>query len=223
MPMNKELLPQLEKLVETGERLTQSFQKDRYGIYKSTVPEAQLRRLVTSAHAIIEHITGENSVYKKQILEESPDDVPLPNNESLIQTITGVLLALRDDVDQGLLISLESRLRASIHDDFLEQASALLDSGYHVAAMVLIGGVLENHLQKMAQAGRIQLPEKGGVSQYNDRLYSSNSYDKTVWRRIQSIADLRNEAAHGKGSAIASADVEDAHTFFQRFIAEHPA
>ena len=106
---------------------------------------------------------------------------------------------------------------------FSAQASELLDAGYHVAALVLTGGVLENHLQKMIQARGLGLPKKGSTSKYNDLLYRENAYHQPIWRRIQSISDLRNDAAHGEGLTIASEDAKDAHTFVQRFIADHPA
>ena len=86
--------------------------------------------------------------------------------------------------------------------------------------MVLIGGVLENHLQKMILSHGLILPNNGNISKYND-LLRDNAYVQTVWRRIQSISDLRNVAAHGKGSTLDSHDVKDALAFVQRFIADY--
>ena len=187
-----------------------------------SVPEAELRAFVVSALAAIERIAGKNSQYYENIPQETVlSSLAVVSDVSFIPTVTGVLIALRDAVEQGLLQSLESRLRANIHDDFLEQASELLDADYHVAALVLIGGVLENHLEKMIQAGGLVLPKRGSISKYND-LLRDNAYDQPKWRRIQSISDLRNEAAHGKGSNIKADDSKDAHTFVQRFIADHP-
>ncbi len=220
--MKKDVLPHLDTLIETGQQLINSFQNRNYR-YESSVPESELRAFVVSALAAIERIAGKNSQYYENIPQESvlsPFAIESPNL-SFIPTVTGVLIALRDAVDQGLLESLESRLRANIHDDFLTQASELLDAGYHVAALVLTGGVLENHLQKMIQAGGLVLPKKESISKYND-LIRGNAYNQSVWRRIQSISDLRNEAAHGKGSNIKADDSKDAHTFVQRFIADHP-
>ena len=88
--------------------------------------------------------------------------------------------------------------------------------------MVLIGGVIEDHLQKLVQIQELILPKKGSISKYNDLLRNNNIYNQSMWRRIQSISDLRNEAAHGKGSNIKADDSKDAHTFVQRFIADHP-
>ena len=149
-------------LIETGQRLNESFQMIDMGKYESNVPEAELRAFVTSALATVERIAGKNSQYYECIPQErvSSQLAFVGYDNSFIPTVTGVLLALRDAIDQGLLLSLESRLRANIHDDFLIQASVLFDAGYHVAAMVLIGGVLENHLQKMILAHGLKLPKK---------------------------------------------------------------
>ena len=221
--MKQEALMQLDELIETGQKLIASFHLD-YLTYQSNVPEAELRAFVTSALAAVERISGKDSQYYGNIPQErilSP--LAFENHTfSFIPTVTGVLISLRNAVDQGLLQSLESRLRANIHDDFLVQASELLDASYHIAALVLTGGVLENHLQKMIHAHGFTLPSKGSISKYND-LLRDNAYDQPKWRRIQSISDLRNNAAHGKGSKITHEDAKDAHSFVQRFIADYPA
>ena len=223
MSVKTEVLTQLDSLIETGQRLTESFQMDM-GAYESTAPEAELRAFVTSALAAIERIAGKNSQYYDNIPQQhvSSQLAVAGFDMSFIPTVTGVLHALRDAVDQGLLVSLESRLRANIHDDFLAQASELLDAGYHVAALVLTGGVLENHLCKMAQSRSLAWTGNGSISKYND-LLRDNAYNQPLWRRIQSIADLRNDAAHGGGATINADDAKDAHTFVQRFVADHPA
>ena len=59
-------------------------------------------------------------------------------------------------------------------------------------------------------------------SVYND-LFRKNAYNLSVWRRIQSIGDLRNGAAHSVVSTIDPDDVKEAHNFVQRFITGHPA
>ena len=216
--MKKEVLAQVNTLIETGQQLIEAFQNHIYGT-NFRVPETELRAYVTSALAAIERIAGKNSQFYGNIPQESITSKDA-TRFNFISTVTGVLLALRNEIDQGLLESLESRLRANIHDDFLVQASELLDAGYHVAAMVLIGGVFENHLQKMIQAHGHKLPNKGNISKYNDML-RDNAYAQTIWRRIQSISDLRNVAAHGKGSTLNSHDVKEAYAFTQRFIADH--
>ena len=231
--MKTEILTQLDTLIETGQRLTASFQRCDYDDYddydygtppyKSGASEAELRAFVISSRATIEQIADENSLYYENTPQSAPARLAIGDERLLFSTITGVLIALRDAVAQGLLTSLESRLRANIHEDFLTQSLDLLNAGYHVAAMVLIGGVIEDHLQKLVQIQGLTLPKQGSISKYNDLLRNDNVYNQSVWRRIQSIGDLRNDAAHGKGSDIKFEDVQDAHTFVKRFITDYPA
>lgn len=229
--MKTEVLSRLDVLIKTGQRLTESFQRcdDAYDYdygtpYKSNASEAELRAFVISARATIEQIADENSLYYESTPHTSvPSRLAIGDERLLFSTITGVLIALRDAVDHGVLTSLESRLRANIHEDFLAQSLDLLNADYHVAAMVLIGGVIEDHLQKLVQIQGLTLPKQGSISKYNDLLRNDNVYNQSVWRRIQSIGDLRNDAAHGKGSTIKIEDVQDAHTFVKRFITDYPA
>lgn len=85
--------------------------------------------------------------------------------------------------------------------------------------MVLIGGVLEDHLRKLCEARGLPWQGNGTIGKYND-LLRDRLYPQPVWRRIQAIADLRNSAAHGRGSAVKHEDVEDAQRYVQRFLAE---
>ena len=209
MSVKTEILKQLDGLIETGQLLIESFQENDnvYAPYQSNASETELRAFVISAFATIEQITDENSQYYKHTPHDVPSRLAIGDERLLFSTITGVLIALRDAVDQGLLTSLESKLRANIHEDFLAQSLDLLNADYHVAAMVLIGGVIEDHLQKLVQIQELTLPKKGSISKYNDLLRNNNVYNQSLWRRVQSIGDLRNDAAHGKGSTIKFEDV----------------
>src|SRR5207249_3166584 len=144
-------LVQLDKLITEGRRLSESFQIGDWGSTYSKIPEKDHRAFYTSAFATIDRIAGKDSEYYQTVRREDPrGKLSLPGHDSSpIIALTGALIALREAVDGGLLTKLESRLRANVHDDFLEQAKELLQAGYHVAAMVLIGGVLEDHLHKM--------------------------------------------------------------------------
>ena len=138
--MKTEVLSRLGALIKTGQRLTESFQRcdDDYDYgtpYKSNASEAELRAFVISSFVTIEQIAGENSLYYENTPHESvPLRLAIGDERLLFSTITGVLIALRYAVDQGLLTSLESRLRANIHEDFLAQSLDLLNAGYHVGA-----------------------------------------------------------------------------------------
>ena len=223
-PSQKEVLGQLGALVEEGSRLTRSYhRRDRSSPYTSNESEERLRAFVTLAMVVIDRTAGPDSQFHRNLpLSNSPTPLGGSNGRWVISTTLGVLTALGEAVEQGLLVSLESTVRAGIHDDFLVQASNLLDSRYHVPALMLTSAVLENHLNRMTQARRLSVKGKGSLSQYND-LLRNDAYNQSVWRRIQSIGDLRNDVDHGEFSAVNSNDAQDAHAFVQRFIADHPA
>lgn len=224
MAIKSEILTQLNKLIDEGQRLVESFKYGEMGCLYSECPETEFRAFYTAAFAAVERIAGRDSEYYRSIPRvERLGHLSNPGYESsAIHSPLGSLKALRDAVEADLLVSLESRLRGNIHDDFLVQAKDLLGAGYHVAAKVLVGGVLENHLQKMAKSRSLTWSGNGSISKYND-LLRDTVYPQAIWRRIQSIADIRNEAAHGNGANIKPDDVADALSFTRRLLADYPS
>jgi hypothetical protein len=225
MPLKTDILGQLDALLATAQRLDDSFRMGDMGSYESAIPEAEHRAFATAAKAAIRRIAGDDSEYFKALPEISDAQrITVPGySPTTIPAIRGSLSALRDAVDGGLLTSLENLLRANFHDDFLEQSQALLDAGYHVAAMVLIGGVLEDHMHKLCTNRSLTWNGTGSLSKYNDALLAGAVYAQPTWRRIQAIGDVRNDAAHGNGANVVQPDVNDAQEYVRRFLSDHPA
>lgn len=225
MALKTDILAQLDALLETAQGLDDSFRIGDYGSYESSIPEAEHRAFVTAAKAAIRRIAGDGSEYFKALPQIADGErITVPGySPTTIPAVRGSLNALRDAVDGGLLTSIENLLRANFHDDFLDQSQVLLDAGYHVAAMVLIGGVLEDHMQKLCLNNSLTWTGTGSLSKYNDALRAGNAYPQPTWRRIQSIGDVRNYAAHGNGANVAQSDVDDAQKYVRRFLADHPA
>ncbi|MDE2698105.1 MAG: hypothetical protein OXI23_04485 [Gemmatimonadota bacterium] len=108
--MKTEILTQLDTLIETGQRLTASFQKCDYDdyddydydygtpLYKSGASEAELRAFVISSRATIEQIADENSLYYENTPQSVPVRLAIGDERLHFSTITGVLIALRDAV-----------------------------------------------------------------------------------------------------------------------------
>jgi hypothetical protein len=225
MTLKADILAHLDALLTTAQRLDDSFRIGDYGSYESNIPEAEHRAFVTSAKAAIRRIAGNDSEYFKALPEiTNGERITVPGySPTTIPAVRGSLDALRDAVDSGLLTSIESLLRANFHDDFLDQSQSLLDAGYHVAAMVLIGGVLEDHMQRLCINRSLVWSGTGSLSKYNDALRTGTIYAQPTWRRIQSIGDVRNDAAHGNGVKVAQTDVDDAQKYVRRFLSDHPA
>lgn len=224
MTAKDEILQQLDGLIATGEQLVASFKLGEMASYYTDEPEAKLRAFTTGAFAAIARVAGDTSEFYTTIPRQGLDSQLAAQgyDMSFIPAVLGSLQALRQSVDSGYLTSLESKLRANVHDDFLTQAQQLLSASYHVAAMVLAGGVLENHLHKLAVARGITWSGNGTISKYNDQL-KDVLYPQPTWRRIQSIADVRNNAAHGNTAAVNVDDVKDAIIFIERLLADYPS
>ncbi|WP_141491683.1 DUF4145 domain-containing protein [Longimonas halophila] len=222
MNVKSQVIEELDSLIEKGKELDDSFYSAKTGV-RSSKPESEHRSFLTASLAAISRIAGRDSEYF--------ESAPKPDMDSNISSgwskgitipaMLGSLSALKQAVDSELLQSIESRLRASVHDDFLEQAKELEKSGYHVAAVVLASGVLENHLRNLCSAKGLNVKGSGSLSKYND-LLKDNVYPQTVWRRVQSVGDVRNLAAHGKGDKVEPDDVTDSINFISRLLVDHP-
>ena len=221
----KKLLTQLDGLIAGGQELIASYGQLSPGAPRnSTAPEEQLRAFVTLAAVVVDRVTGTGSQFQQNIPVAPPLSTLRDSfGRDIISTTVGVLIALRTAVYQGLLVSLESRLRASIRDDFLVQASDLLDSDYPIPALMLTSAVLENHLNNMIEARGLSVTGKRSLSKYNDLLHKDGAYLQSVWRCIQSIGDHRNDGAHGKFSTVSRHEAQDTHAYVQRFMADYPA
>ena len=219
--VTEQVLARLDALIAEGKRASESYYLGEMASYDSRLKEEDLRAFFAGAAAAVDQIAGRQSEFSRQIPEKTKGY--LSSAPYLTQGALGVLIALRGAVAGGFLLSMESRIRANVGDDFLTQATDLLASGYPAASMVLAGGVLEDRLHTLCTGG-ITWTGSGSLSKYNDALVKANVYDKPTWRRIQSIGDLRNDAAHGgsPAAAVGAADVADAIKYTHRFLADHP-
>jgi hypothetical protein len=171
MTLKDDLLLELDSLIAEGQRLDGSYRMTDMGSRESAIAEADFQAFVTASRAAVDRIAGRNSEFYAGLPKQTQDRIAvLGYGGSVVSVITGVLVALRRAVNAGWLVSLENRLRANVYDDFLGQSEGLLKAGYHVAAIVLIGGVLEDHLRKHCDARSLTWTGDGSLSKYNDVL-----------------------------------------------------
>jgi hypothetical protein len=224
MSSRDQIVPELDRLIQEGTAIVNAWPRDQYGAYRnSQVPEQKLRAFRTAAVAAVVRVAGAHSEYYAH-LPPIPDHQKLRVDQEVTMSTLGVLMALRDAVDRGLLASIEQRVRSNTYDDFLEQAHELLKAppSYQVAAMVLSGGVVEDHLRKMCLGRKIEWNGKDCLSSYNQAL-KDVVYPQATWRRIQVLGDNRNAAAHGgeEAAKLKHDDVEDDLRWARKFMAEY--
>ncbi len=147
-------------------------------------------------------------------------------NATCLKYLPGILAALRSDVDGGFLQSVTELIHAGVFSDFLQMADYLLDEGYKEAAAVLVGGVLEEQLRKLASRNGLPIvvgsrPSK--ADQLNADLARANVYSMLYQKNITAWLDLRNKAAHGKHTEYPKEQVVLMLSGVQDFAARYPA
>ena len=77
--------------------------------------------------------------------------------------------------------------------------------------LVLVAGVvLERHLQRVAVNHKIPIRKKDPtIADLNDPLKKKGVYAVPMWRKIQLLADIRNDCAHQKTSEPTDEQVDE--------------
>ncbi|MGH2373861.1 MAG: HEPN domain-containing protein [bacterium] len=133
----------------------------------------------------------------------------------------GVLKAAADDLSGGHLFDLRQLIEAEVFDDFLEQAEHLHAAGYHPAAAVIAGCVLEEALRNLCAKHSVAVAPKPKLDQMNADLAKVGAYSKLIQKRVTALADLRNKAAHGEWTDFNADDVEKMLKSVRRFLEEY--
>ena len=173
---------------------------------------------------MIEIAAGENSSYYEGFREVSQYELLVTGKYTAVQMIAaieGILIALRDDLEQGLLGETEDLVRAEVFTGFLEMAQHLLETEYKDPAAVLVGTVLENGLKKIAEKKGIQFNDNDGIGALNKGLANAKVYTRLKQQQVQAWAAIRNSAAHGSPKDYSATDVKYMLDGVQNFLDEH--
>jgi hypothetical protein len=195
------ILAQLDELIGQYELMKEASEYNDL----SDIDQGIASEFITSGLDAIVRISGSDSQYSIQC-KNHIDKLAFYQLRQAIHPIGGAIKGLRHAVAAGYLTSVEELIHADLFSDFLEMAEHLLEQGYKDPAAVLIGGVLEEHLRKLAQktgidieftdsSGR-QRPKK--ADGLNADLANNGVYSKLDLKNVTAWLDLRNKAAHGK-------------------------
>lgn len=129
-------------------------------------------------------------------------------DKPLFDTKTATFIKLNNQL--GILSSCSSRLsdilanikgvlQADLFDSELDAARHLLKNGHIRAAGAVAGVVLEGHLAQVCDNHGIKVLKKAPhINDFNEALKKAGVFDVPQWRRIQSLADIRNLCDHKK-------------------------
>lgn len=95
------------------------------------------------------------------------------------------------------LFDIKQLVQADLFDSELEAAKELNKKGFMRGAGAIAGVVLEMHLTQVCINHRIKIiKKKPSISDFNDKLKVSKTYETPTWRKIQHLGDLRNLCDH---------------------------
>lgn len=212
-------LKRIEELMKEGDIVKNTLYEEDAGfcmakyvdIFKHTEWKLKVQN-------IIELTAGKNSTYLKKFSEiESVKYLPDQTYPYFIKQFA-LLNALKDDYENGFLVSLKSLVEANVFDTELEQAKELLSSKYKLAAAVIAGVVLETALRSLCDKEKIL---HGKLNKMNEDLAKAGIYNSLQQKKITALADIRNSAAHGKDSEFELKDVENMIRDIESFLANY--
>lgn len=141
--------------------------------------------------------------------------------------VSGILQALRADIEAGYVRTLEELVHADVFSNFLDMAGELQRSGYKDAAAVIAGSVLEEHLRQLAEKNGVTTSKANGApvkaDTLNAELAKNGTYNALVHKQVGAWLALRNKAAHGYYSEYDQAQVAALIRDVLDFAAKHPA
>src|SRR3989338_2410426 len=161
-------------------------------------------------------VCGENSPYYKNFVEGVKSSRP-----SDVDHGTGILKALKEDLELGYLTRVRDLVSAEIFTDFIEMAQHLLDNNYKDSAASLIGAVLENGLRQIAQKHTIDVKSGDDIGSLNTKLADKEIYNRLLQKQVQAWKAIRDSADHGKFEDYKIEDVKAMLEGVQRFLTEN--
>ncbi|WP_174868378.1 DUF4145 domain-containing protein [Pectobacterium polaris] len=176
-----------------------------------------LLQWLTKSENLISSVCGKTSTYYEAFTEAKKVS-SFETNKSVFNRLNSIFLAIKDDYENGYLVSYKSLIQADLFDSELEQAKTLLSSGYSTAAAVIAGTVLETTLREICDRNAIA---HGKLDKMNADLAKQGVYNSIQQKSITAMAGIRNSAAHGKADEFASNDVSNMISNIESFLMKH--
>jgi len=206
----------VRKLISDGGELQQSRFGKKYATGTVYYLDPQGFHRWRASCSLLSRLLGPSAEPWKETLEAQ-----VPNKELELLRTLGVLEAIRDALEDGLLVSFEDLVFAEAFSDLSEQADYLLSQKYHLAAGVLYRAVLEEKLRRMCTvASCLGSKKRASINDYNAWLYKAKVYDVVTMKHIESMAAIGNQAAHNDDK-LDPGSVERLSRDLQEFLVRH--
>jgi len=194
MLMKKSLIEQrLDDLIDEGERIWEGFTAAGGKELKETV---RFTQWTTSCLNLLDKLSISSNRF---VREFESWIIPNQYRQANQGAALGVLKSARIEYQLGLAVEYHLSVSAAVFDGLLEEAEYLFGKGYFRAAAVLMGAALEEGLKTRAKAAGLEVAPRDTMSPIIGKLKVSgvgvlNEFEA---KRLESLARMRNDAAHG--------------------------
>jgi hypothetical protein len=218
------------KKIDVGLKLYSDYKVNNNYNY-DTVSLQSYVQLHSVLSNLIYDFSPQGSAYQRNFLDIYKNR-DLDNHEKIwndVRRLYGLLLGLKTAYQNDLLESIEQEIRADVFNDFLEMAEFFLLQGdlYKHPAAFLIGGVLEEHLRKLAIKNGIDLTKENGkyrqAEDLNIDLRKKEVYNDNERKSITAWLGLRNDADHAHWTSYSIEKVEVMLKDVRRIVNQYPA
>lgn len=218
--MNKLFKRRFEELEEQASQLeaSTSLRSGMFG-YGEYVDDELLLSWKVKVRNLLSKVCGEDSQHFKQFEVAEDYGIVGTTNLEVLRRLKAVFIAAKEDFEGGYLLPIKTLVQAEVFNSELEQANELSSSGYSTAAAVIAGVVLETALRELCDRNG-GIPH-GKLDKMNADLAKAGVYNKLNQKRITTLANIRNSAAHGKPDEFTDQDVFDMIRDVNQFLANY--
>jgi hypothetical protein len=191
--VNELLLARFDELILEGERLWGEFQENKNGMVMDIVGFTQW---ATSCLNLLDKLSVSTNRFVTQF---EPWVNGGPGKKMNIGAALGVIKSARHEYSCGLAVEYHLSVSAAIFGGLLDEATYLFQKGYLRAASVILGAALEEGLKARARSVPLEIGPKDSLSPVIVKLKAPDVNVLTEFeaKRLEAIARLRNDAAHG--------------------------
>jgi hypothetical protein len=203
--VNPEILKRMEELLNEGEQQWREFQKTP-GVIQDPVRFVQW---TTSCLNLLDKLSASTNRFVQEFEAWAKRS---PGREVNLGGALGVLKAAREEYVRGFAVDYHLAVASAVFGDLLHQAEYLLQKGYLRAAAVLVGAALEEALRSRARAVPVQVSEKDTLVPLLHKLKAPDVavITEVQSKRLEAVAKIRNDAAHGGAFQYTNNDIEHA-------------
>jgi hypothetical protein len=190
---NQVILNRLDQLIVEGEQQWAVFKKAASGKIDDTISWA---KWTTSSLNLLDKLSISTNRFVREFeIWVHPDT----KHDVNIGAALGVLKSAREEYALGLAVEYHLSVSAAVFEGILDEATYLQEKGYLRAAAVLLGAALEEGLKNRAKAIPIEIDPKDTLVPVIVKLKACGVEVLTEFdaKRLESIARMRNDAAHG--------------------------